>query len=63
MKIISEISELSEWFTPSLGSLLDVKPNPFLDTSAEQIIPGRSSLLSVCVIPEELLEELASEVT
>jgi len=63
MKTISEISELSEWFTPSLGSLLDVKLNPFLDTSVEQIILGRSSLLSVCVIPEKLLEELTSEVT
>jgi len=39
--------------------------NPFLDTSAEQIEPiflGRSSLLSVHIIPKELLKELKSEV-
>jgi len=44
----------------------DVEPNPFLDTSAEQIrpiIPGRFSLLSVHIIPKELPEELVSEVT
>jgi len=65
-RVSSEMSELSEWPTPSLGSLLDVEPNPFLDTSAERtgpIYPGRFSLSSVCVIPEESLEELISEVT
>jgi len=39
--------------------------NPFLDTSAEQIGPiflGRSSLLSVYIIPKESLKELKSEV-
>jgi len=59
------MSELSDWPTQSLGSLSDVKPNPFLDTSAERtgpIYPGRFSLSSVCVIPEESPEELASEV-
>jgi len=65
METTFEMSELSEWPTPILGSPLDVELNPFLDTSAEQIrpiIPGRSSLSSVCVIPEESLEELISEV-
>jgi len=60
------MSELSEWPTPSLGSLSDVELNPFLDTSVERtgpIYPGRFSLSSVCIIPEESLEELASEVT
>jgi len=60
------MSELSKWPTPTLGSPSDVEPNPFLDTSVEQIgfiILGRSSLSSVCVIPEESLEELISEVT
>jgi len=60
------MSELSDWPTPSLGSLSDVELNPFLDTSAEQtgpIYPGRFSLSSVRVIPKELPEELASEVT
>ena len=50
----------------SLGSPSDVKPNPFLDTSAGRTGPiylGRFSLSSVRVIPEELLEELTSEVT
>jgi len=60
------MSELSDWPTPSLGSLSDVKPNPFLDTLAERtgsIYPERFSLSSVCVIPEESPEELVSEVT
>jgi len=60
------MSELSKWPTPSLGSPLDVEPNPFLDTSVERtgpIYPERFSLLSVYVILEELLEEFASEVT
>jgi len=60
------MSELSEWPIPSLGSPSDVEPNPFLDASAERtgpIYPGRFSLSSVCVIPGESLEELASEVT
>jgi len=59
------MSELSEWPIPSLGYPSDVKPNPFLDTSAEQIgpiIPGRFSLSSVCIIPKESPEELTSEV-
>jgi len=66
METTSEMSELSEWFTSSLGSPSDVEPNPFLDTSAKQIgsiIPGRSSLSSVCIIPEKSPEELISEVT
>jgi len=66
METTFEMSELSEWPTPTLGSPLDVELNPFLDTLAEQIgpiIPGRSSLSSVCVIPKESLEELISEVT
>jgi len=60
------MSELSEWPTLSLGSSSDVKPNPFLDTSEEwtgPIYPGRFSLSSIHVIPEESLEELVSEVT
>ena len=60
------MSELSEWPTLSLRSSSDVEPNPFLDTSAEQIrpiIPKRFSLSSVHVIPKELPEELISEVT
>jgi len=59
------MSELSEWPTLSLGSPLDVEPNPFLDTSVEQIrpiIPERFSLSSVHVIPKESPEELTSEV-
>ena len=66
MGTASEMLELSEWFTPSLGSLSDVKPNPFLDTSVEQtgsIFLGRFSFSSVHIIPKELLEELTSEVT
>jgi len=65
METTSEMSELSEWSTLSLGSLSDVKPNLFLDTSVERIgpiFPGRFSLSSVCVIPKESLAELASEV-
>jgi len=65
METNSEMSELSEWPTLTLGSLSDVKPNLFLDTSAEQIGPiilERFSLSSVCVILKELPEELASEV-
>jgi len=64
--VSSEMSELSEWPTPSLGSPSDVELNPFLDTSEEQtgpIYPGRFSLSSVRVIPKESLEELTSEVT
>ena len=63
--VSSEMSELSEWPTPSLRSLSDVKLNPFLDTSVEQIEPiilERSNLSSVCIIPEESSEELTSEV-
>jgi len=59
------MSELSEWPMPSLGSLSDVELNPFLDASAEQTGPiylGKFSLSSVCIIPEESLKELASEV-
>jgi len=66
IEMISEMSELSKWPTPSLGSPLDVKLNLFLDTLVEQIgsiILKRSSLSSVCIIPEESLEELTSEVT
>jgi len=66
MGMTSKMSELSEWPTPILGSPSDIKLNPFLDTSAEQIgpiIPGRSSLSSICVIPKELPEELTSEMT
>jgi len=62
--VSSEMSELSEWPTLSLGSLSDVELNFFLDTSVEQIgpiIPERSSLSSVCIIPKESPEELASE--
>jgi len=33
--VSSEMSELSDWPTPSLGSPSDVELNPFLDTSAE----------------------------
>jgi len=65
MGITSEMSELLEWPTLSLRSPSDVKLNPFLDTLAEwirPIIPERFSLSSVCVIPKELPEELASEV-
>jgi len=65
-RVSSEMSELSEWPTPSLGSPSDVEPNPFLDTSAEWTGPiylGRFSLSSVHVIPKESLEELISEVT
>ena len=65
-RVSSEMSELSEWPTPSLGSPSDVEPNPFLDTSAEWTGPiylGRFSLSSVHVIPKESLEELVSEVT
>jgi len=65
MGMISKMSELLEWPTLSLGSPLDVEPNPFLDTLVEQIGPiilGRSSLSSVRVIPEESLEKLVSEV-
>jgi len=54
-RVSSEMSELSDWPTPSLGSLSDVELNPFLDTSAERtgpIYPGRFSLSSVRVIPE-----------
>ena len=64
--VSSKMSELLAWPTPSLGSLSDVEPNPFLDTSVEQIgpiIPGRSSLSSVHIIPKESPEELVSEVT
>jgi len=60
------MSELSEWPTLSLGSPSDVEPNLFLDTSEEWTGPiylGRFSLSSVCIIPEESLEELTSEVT
>jgi len=59
------MSELSEWPMPSLGSPSDVELNPFLDASAERTGPiylGKFSLSSVCIIPEESLEELASEV-
>ena len=65
-RVSSEMSEISDWPTPSLGSPSDVEPNPFLDTSAERTGPiylGRFSLSSVRVIPEESPEELASEVT
>jgi len=65
-RVSSEMSELSEWPTPSLRSPSDVEPNPFLDTSAEWTGPiylGRFSLSSVHVIPKESLEELVSEVT
>jgi len=65
-RVSSEMSELSDWPIPSLGSPSDVELNPFLDTSVERtgpIYPGRFSLSSVRVIPEESLEELASEVT
>ena len=63
--VSSEMSELSEWPTPSLGSPSDVEPNPFLDTLAEWTRPTyleRFSLSSVRVIPEESSEELVSEV-
>ena len=66
MEMTSEMSELSEWPTLSLGSPSNVKLNPFLDTSAEQIrsiILERSSLSSVCIIPKESLKKLTSEVT
>jgi len=65
-RVSSEMLELSEWPTSSLGSLSDVEPNPFLDTSEERtgpIYPRRFSLSSVHVIPEESPEELISEVT
>jgi len=65
IEMTSEMSELLEWPTPSLGSFLDVKLNLFLDTSVEQIgsiIPERSSLSSVYIIPKESLEELTSEI-
>jgi len=57
--------ELLKWPMPSLGSPSNVEPNSFLDTSVEQIGPiflGRSSLLSVHIIPKESLKELTSEV-
>jgi len=60
------MSELSKWPTSSLRSPSDVELNPFLDTSAERTGPiylGRFSLSSVYIIPEELPEELISEVT
>ena len=66
MEMTSEMSELSEWPTLSLGSPSNVKLNPFLDTSAEQIRPiilERSSLSSVYIIPKESLKKLTSEVT
>jgi len=65
MGTTSEMSDLSEWPTPSLGSLSDVEPNPFLNTLVEQtrpVSPGRFSLSSIHIIPKESLEELTSEV-
>ena len=65
-RVSSKMSELLKWPTPTLGSPSDVKSNLFLDTSVKQIgsiILERSSLSSICIIPEELLEELASEMT
>ena len=35
-RVSSEMLELSEWPTPSLGSPSDVEPNSFLDTSVER---------------------------
>jgi len=65
MEMTSEMSKLSEWPTLSLGSLSDIEPNPFLDISVEwigPIIPGRSSLSSIYIIPKESPEELVLEV-
>jgi len=66
METTSEMSELSEWPTPTLGSPSDVELNPFLDTSVEQIgpiIPRRFSLSSIRIIPKKSPEELTSEMT
>ena len=60
------MSELFEWSTPSLGSPSDIELNPFLNTSVEwtrPTYPERFSLSSICIILEESLEELASEMT
>jgi len=51
-RVSSEMLELSDWPTLSLGSPSDVEPNPFLDTSAERTRPiyCKGILLGQCLV-------------